>query len=40
MATLIPAQVIGVSDELGKIAKGYRADLIAMDLVDYSTQII
>lgn len=40
MATIIPAQVLGLDHELGKIAKGYRADLIAMDLADYNCRII
>ncbi|AUR51317.1 N-acetylglucosamine-6-phosphate deacetylase [Aquella oligotrophica] len=40
MATLIPAQLIGVDDQIGRIAEGYRADLIAIDLDSYSCQLI
>lgn len=40
MATLIPAQLIGVDDQMGRIAEGYRADLIAIDLDSYSCQLI
>ena len=40
MASIIPARLMGLEHELGRIAPGYRADLIAMDLANYSCQII
>jgi N-acetylglucosamine-6-phosphate deacetylase len=40
MATLIPAQLLGVDDQIGRIAKGYRSDLIAMNLNNYSCQLV
>ena len=40
MATLIPAQLMGLDHELGRIAPGYRADLIAMDLQSYVCKLI
>lgn len=40
MATVIPAQVLGVDKLIGKISKGLRADLIALNLVDYTSQTI
>lgn len=40
MATLIPAQLLGVDDQIGRVAKGYRSDLIAMNLNNYSCQLV
>ena len=40
MATLTPARLMGLDQQLGKIAVGYRADLIALNLKDYSCTII
>ena len=40
MATLTPAKVMGLDEKLGKIAKGYRADLIALDLDNYQCKIV
>ncbi len=40
MATLIPARLLGLDDQIGKIAEGYRADLIAIDLESYSCKLI
>ena len=40
MATLIPAQVLGLSNQLGVIKPGLRADLIALNLVDYSCVVL
>lgn len=40
MATLTPARLMGLDQQLGKIAAGYRADLIALNLKDYSCTII
>lgn len=40
MATLIPAQLLGIEDLIGQIKPGYRADLIALDLDDYTCQVI
>lgn len=40
MATLIPAQLMELDDQIGKIAIGNRADLIAMSLSDYNCTII
>lgn len=40
MATIVPAQLMGLSNEIGKVQKGLRADLVALDLADYSTKII
>lgn len=40
MATLIPAQLLGVDDQIGRIAKGYRSDLIAMNLNNYSCKLV
>ena len=39
MATLTPARLMGLDQQLGKIAVGYRADLIALNLKDYSCTI-
>jgi imidazolonepropionase-like amidohydrolase len=36
MATLNPAKFLKVDKEIGMIEKGYRADLILMNLKDYS----
>jgi imidazolonepropionase-like amidohydrolase len=36
MATSIPADLMKLSGEIGSIKVGMRADLIAMDLNDYS----
>lgn len=38
MASLIPAQIVGYSNQLGKIESGYRANLIAFDLKTSSAQ--
>lgn len=40
MATLIPAQLLGVDDQIGRVAKGYRSDLIAMNLNNYSCKLV
>jgi N-acetylglucosamine-6-phosphate deacetylase len=40
MATLVPARLIGLDKELGRIARGYRANLMAIDIHDFSCQII
>ncbi len=40
MATLTPAKVVGLDEQLGKIAKGYRADLISLDLDNYQCKIV
>jgi N-acetylglucosamine-6-phosphate deacetylase len=40
MATLTPARLMGLDQQLGKIAAGCRADLIALNLKDYSCTII
>lgn len=40
MATLIPAQLLGVDDQIGRIAKGYRSDLTAMNLNNYSCKLV
>jgi N-acetylglucosamine-6-phosphate deacetylase len=40
MATVTPAQLMGCSNEIGRIATGYRANIIAMDLTDYSCQLV
>lgn len=40
MATLTPAKLMGLEQEIGKVAKGYRAELIALDLDDYSCKLI
>jgi len=40
MASLIPAQVMGYGDNLGKIQRGYTANLIAFNLKNYICQII
>lgn len=40
MASLIPAQIMGYSGQLGKIHATYRADLIAFDLKTHTCQII
>ena len=39
MATLYPAEYLGVSDYLGQIKKGYRADLVHFDS-DFKIQIV
>ena len=31
MASAYPAQFLGVADELGRIAPGFRANLVALD---------
>lgn len=40
MATLIPAQFLGLEDEVGRIAIGNRAELIAMDLDSFACELI
>lgn len=40
MATLTPARLMRVDQQIGKIMAGYRADLIALNLKDYSCKII
>lgn len=40
MATLTPARLMGLDQQLGKIVAGHRADLIALNLKDYSCIII
>ena len=40
MATVVPAQLLGLEQSLGKISKGYSSGLIAMNLQDYSCTII
>ncbi len=40
MATRIPARIMGLEDELGKIKVGSRADLIVVDLNDFSCQLV
>ena len=40
MATLIPAQLLGIDDHIGRIAKGYRSDLITIALDSYLCKII
>jgi N-acetylglucosamine-6-phosphate deacetylase len=40
MASRIPAQVLKLDHELGKIAPNYRANLVAINLSDYSATII
>jgi len=40
MATLIPAQLLGIEHVIGKIAAGYRADLIAVNLDNYDCTLI
>ena len=40
MATLTPAKLMGLEQEIGKVAKGYRAELIALNLDDYSCKLI
>lgn len=40
MATLIPARLLEIDQQVGKIAVGYRADIIALNLDDYSCQLV
>jgi N-acetylglucosamine-6-phosphate deacetylase len=40
MATLTPAKLMGLEQEIGKVAKGYRSELIALNLDDYSCKLI
>ncbi len=40
MSTLTPAKLMGLEQQIGKIAKGARADLIALNLDDYNCKII
>lgn len=40
MATMIPAQLMGLEQELGRISVGYRANLIAMDLSNFTCELI
>ncbi len=40
MATIVPAQLMGLPNEIGNIQKGLRADLVSLNLADYSTKII
>lgn len=40
MATIIPAQMMSLDDEIGRIAVGNRADLIAMNLADFTCELI
>lgn len=40
MATLVPAQLLGIDDQVGKVSVGNRADLIAVSLQDFSCEII
>jgi len=40
MATTIPAQVMQVDDHIGKIAKGFRDKLVAINLKNYSCKIV
>lgn len=40
MATQTPCEVMKLDKEMGKIAKGQRADIIAMDLKDYSCKLV
>ena len=40
MATLTPAKLMGLEQEIGKVAKGYRAELIALNLDDCSCKLM
>ena len=40
MASLIPAQIMGYGDSLGKIHNGYKANLITYNLDNHTCQII
>lgn len=40
MATLIPAQFLGLDSEIGKIALGHRAELIALDLDSFACELV
>lgn len=40
MATIIPAQMMGLDNEIGRIAIGNRANLIAMNLEDFKCELI
>ena len=40
MATKIPSEVMHLESEVGRIAKGYRADIIALDIKEYSCRVI
>ena len=40
MATTIPAQVVGMDKFIGKIKKGYRADLVYMDLESFECEVL
>lgn len=40
MATIVPATLMGVADQIGRIITGNRADLIAIDIADFSCELI
>lgn len=40
MATYIPAKMMKVESEIGRIARGYRSDLILIDESDFSCRIL
>ena len=40
MATLTPAKMMKVDEEIGRVSKGYRSDLILIDQNDFSCRIL
>lgn len=40
MATVTPAELLKLDDQMGSVKEGFRADLIAMSLSDYSCQVV
>lgn len=40
MATIIPAKFMKIDKDIGKIEKGYRADIISMNLDDFTCKTI
>lgn len=40
MSTIIPAKMMKIDSHIGKIGKGYRADLILLNIYDYSCKVL
>lgn len=40
MATIIPAEVMGISSYIGKIAEGYNANMVAINLKNYACKVV